>query len=119
MTRSLLPLCGAAIVCGSVLATIPVRAADRSPAAVLKEIDAAKPPNFDATKRSDQAYVQQYIKEMRDAMARRAALIGELYRLDPDNPSVAKLLPERWRALSPMMTGRSDATEIVSELDDV
>jgi thiol-disulfide isomerase/thioredoxin len=112
-------MCGAAIVCGSLAATTPARADDRTPDAILKEIDAITMPVFDPSKRSDQAYVQQYIKESKEAMAHKAALIGELYRTDPENPRLAKLLPERWRALSPMMTGRVDSTELTNELDQI
>jgi thiol-disulfide isomerase/thioredoxin len=119
MNRFLLPMCGAALVCGGLVVTTLARADDRSPDAILKELDAAALPVFDAAKRSDQAYIQQYIKDLRDAMARRAGLIGELYRVDPDNAQLVKLLPERWRAMSPSMSGRPDTRELTSELDRV
>jgi thiol-disulfide isomerase/thioredoxin len=112
-------MCGAAIVCGSLMTTTAARADERSPAAILKEIDAVTMPVLDRSKVTDQAYVQQFIKETKDAMVRKAGLIGELYRADPENPRLATLLPERWRALSPMMTGRPDVTELAAELDEV
>ena len=50
MTQFLLRIAGAAVVYGSLVATIPVRAEDRSPDAILKEIDAVKEPTLDAKK---------------------------------------------------------------------
>jgi thiol-disulfide isomerase/thioredoxin len=119
MKRYLLPICGAAIVCGGLLATTPARSDDRAPDVILKDIDAVATPVFDPSKRSDQAYVQKYIQESKEAMTRKAELIGELYKADSENPRLAQLLPERWRALSPMMTGRPDSTELTKELDAV
>jgi thiol-disulfide isomerase/thioredoxin len=119
MNRYLLPLCGAAMVCGGLMATIPARADDRAPDAILKDIDGVTMPVLDRSKQTDQAYVQQYVKEYKDAVARKAELIGALYRADPENPRLVKLLPERWRALSPMMTGRLDSTELAGELEEV
>src|SRR5947209_16390321 len=118
MTRFLIPMCGAAIVCGSLVATTPARADDRSPEAILKEIDAVKVPTLDPAKRSDRAYVQQYVTELKAAMARKADLIGALYQADPDNPRLAMLLPARWQALSPMMAG-PNAKDLTGELNEV
>src|SRR5689334_7519237 len=100
MNRYLLSMCGAVIVYGSLMANTPARSDDRAPDAILKEIDGIRTPVLDRTKQTDQAYIQQYIKDRNEAMARKAALIGELYRTDPANPRLAKLLPERWQALS-------------------
>jgi thiol-disulfide isomerase/thioredoxin len=118
MKRYLLPICGAAIACSQLPAT-PARAADRAPDAILKDIDAVTNPVFDPSKQADQAYVQRYIEDSRRAIARRAELIAALYQVDPQNPRLAQLLPERWRALSPMMTGRPDVTELTNELNAV
>ena len=43
MTRFLIPMCGAAIVCGSLVATTPARADDRSPEAILIRQDQQPP----------------------------------------------------------------------------
>jgi thiol-disulfide isomerase/thioredoxin len=119
MNRLLFLVFAAAIVCGSLVATTPARSDDRSPDAILKEIDAVPRPAFDASKQKDQAYVQRYIQELKDSLAKRAALIGTLYQVDPENPKLTQLLPERWQALSPMMTGRLDSGELLGELDRV
>src|SRR5262249_42921582 len=109
----------AALFGGGFLTTIPARSDDRSPEAILKEIDAVPQPTLDSSKQNDQAYIQRYVREMRDSMAKRAALIGTLFQVDPDNPRLTKLLPERWRALSPMMTGRPDTGDLSAELERV
>jgi thiol-disulfide isomerase/thioredoxin len=123
MTRFLNWMGAAAVVCGSLLATAtapaPARADDRSPDAILKEIDAVTLPRLDAARREDSAYIRQFITEQRNAQSRRAELIGELYRADPENPKLIRLLPERWTSLSNTAIGRNGANDLIDELNAV
>jgi len=115
MTRFLIRMCGAVVVCGSLLSTVPARGDERPAEAILAEIDAVKTPSFDSSKQKDSAYVQQYIKEQSSSSKRKAALIGELLRTHPDNPRLAQLLPLRWQAMS--TSNPADMMEMMNELN--
>ena len=121
VSRFTIRLHGAVILCGILAAAMPARGDDRS-AAILKEIDAIKLPVFDDSKREDREYVQRHRSERSDAIARKAELIGTLYRADPGNPKLATLLPERWRALAMTVRvsgGMNGAKELTGELNEV
>jgi len=115
MTRILIRMCGAVVICGSLVSTVPARGDDRPASAILTEIDAVKTPSYDSSKRSDNAYIQQFIKDQKDSSARKAALIGELFRAHPDNPRLTQLLPVRWQYLS--TSNPADMVELMNELN--
>jgi thiol-disulfide isomerase/thioredoxin len=119
MTRFLTWTCAAAVVCGSLLATAPADADDRSPDAILKEIDAVTLPRLDAASRQDSAAIREFLTEQRNAQSRRAELIGELYRVDPENPRLIRLLQERWTTLSSTAIGPNGANDLVDEMNAV
>ncbi len=66
---------------------------------ILADINAVKLPALDQTKTKDQAYVRQWIQERTTAMRKRAELIGELYKVAPDDEQTTNLMPERWNSL--------------------
>ena len=119
MTRFTTRVCVAILLCGSLAATAPARAAGRPADVILKQIDAVRVPVFEPNKENDKAYTEQYDKEESAAERRRAPLIGELYRIDPDNPRLVELLPERWRALCVVGGDPDDATDLTGELTAV
>src|SRR6516165_4099138 len=86
-----------------------VLAADRTADEILKELDGVKLPNFDGTKRSDQAYIQQFLKERQEATEKRGTLIKELYKAAPEHEKIPVLLQERWNTLL-MMGPKADET---------
>ncbi len=73
---------------------------DRSPEEILAELHAAVLPaynvNLDAP---NTKYREEYFKQKREVLLRRAELIGELHRVSPDHPAAADYLPERWETL--------------------
>ena len=99
---------------GLVLATA-ARAEDRSAKKILEEIKAVQTPTFDPAQRNDRAAIQKFLAARQEAMAKRAELIGELYKKDPKNAELATLLPERWNGLA--MTGKTD--DVKKEIDDI
>jgi thiol-disulfide isomerase/thioredoxin len=113
---------GATVVCGSLglLATTPApsRSDDRTADVILAEIDAVQEPALDAAKQKNRAYVQQTTRRRKDAAAQKAKLIAELYRVDPANPRLVELLPERWRTRYGQLTGTASARELTGELDE-
>ena len=122
MSRFTIRVCVAVIFAGSLAATMPARGDDRSADAILKEIDAITLPEADLSRVNDKAYIQQFMKQRSEIRVRRAELIGELYRADPDNPRLATLLPVRWRSLSGRMGGPDDnegARDLTGELNEV
>jgi thiol-disulfide isomerase/thioredoxin len=122
MSRFSLRVSGAVILFGSLAATMPSRGDDRSPDAILKEIDSITVPVLDESRAGDRAYNKRFDKEHGEATNRRAPLIGALYRSDPENPKLATLLPERWEALAGMIESPEDkkpAQELTAELNEV
>jgi thiol-disulfide isomerase/thioredoxin len=89
-----------------------VRAEDRPAETILAEIDAVKMPTIPAA-RTQQA-IQKYIAESQKASTARAKLIGELNKVDPKNPKLATLLPQRWQA-----NLMSDGDATMAEVDEV
>jgi thiol-disulfide isomerase/thioredoxin len=113
---------GAVVLCGSLAVTMLARGDDRSPDAILKEIDSIKVPVLDESRANDRAYMERFYREESEATNRRAPLIGALYRSDPENLKLATLLPERWEALAGMIESTEDkkpAQELTAELNDV
>jgi thiol-disulfide isomerase/thioredoxin len=122
MSRVTIRVSGAVILWGSLAATKPALAEDRSADAILKEIDALTLPQPDLSRVQDKAYLGQFMKRRSDIRVRKAELIGGLYRIDPDNPRLVVLLPVRWRWLSGWMAGPDDnvgARDLTGEQNEV
>ena len=122
MLRVMIRLVGVVVLGGSLLSTKPAPAGERSADAILKEIDAIKLPEADPSREEDKAYIRQFMKGRSELRVRRADLIGELYRADPDNPRLPVLLPARWRSFSGRLGGPDDnagARDLTGELDEV
>jgi thiol-disulfide isomerase/thioredoxin len=85
-----------------VAAASVVAADDRTADAILKDLDAAKLPQFDPSKASDRDAIQAFIKERAAVVEKRGDLILELYKADPANEKLVKLLPERWLSVAPV-----------------
>ena len=94
---------GALYLCGTLTAATLALAGDRSADAILKEIEAITLPEADLARVNDKSYLAEFMKRRSEIRVRRAELIAELYRTDPDNPRLAILLPVRWRSLSGRM----------------
>jgi thiol-disulfide isomerase/thioredoxin len=113
---------GAMVLCVSVATTNVVFAQARTASAILKEIDAIKLPVPDLSREDDKTYMRQFMKQRSEIRVRRAELIGELYRIDPDDLRLVVLLPVRWRSLSGRMAGPDDnagTRDLTEELNEV
>jgi thiol-disulfide isomerase/thioredoxin len=113
---------GALFFCAILAATTPSLAGDRSASAILREIEAIKLPEADLTRVNDKAYLSEFMKRRSEIRVRRAELIGELNRTDPDNARLPILLPVRWRSLSGRMAGPDNndgARDLTPELNEV
>ena len=95
MSQFLLRTAAAVAVCGSLATVALSRADDRSSETILAEFGAIKEPASDGAKHKTRAAALQAAKKRKDAAAQKAKLIGELYRVDPQNPKLITLLPER------------------------
>jgi thiol-disulfide isomerase/thioredoxin len=96
------------------------RADERPADQILKDIDEVKLPTLDNSRRSDQNYIREYVKQRTESQKRKAELIGELYRAAPDNPRLAKLLPDRWTTMTPKeVTGEADEILARSKVEDL
>jgi thiol-disulfide isomerase/thioredoxin len=101
-----------------IVCTGPVNAADRPAEAILKEIDAVKPPVLDSKKKDDRAAIRDNQIRRREAAEKRARLIKDLYKVAPEHKRIGALLEERWNTLGMNLEkGRYD--ELVRELDGV
>jgi thiol-disulfide isomerase/thioredoxin len=113
---------GALFLCGSLAATTLALAEDRSAGAILKQIEAITLPEADLSRVNDKAYLSDFMTRRSEIRVRRAELIAELYRTDPDNPRLVTLLPVRWRSLSGRMAGPDNndgARDLTAELNQV
>jgi thiol-disulfide isomerase/thioredoxin len=89
--------------------------APRSAEQILKELDNIKIPSYDASKKNDVAYVSQFLTKLREATEKRASLILELYKADPDHDRIPMLMAERW-SVRPFGLA---ADKLQSEIGDV
>jgi thiol-disulfide isomerase/thioredoxin len=101
---------------GWIVSAGAVLAADRPADQILSDIDAVKVPQYDGTKRGDQAYVREFMTKRQEAASKRATLILELYKAAPEHERIATLLPERWGSMSPF---GPQADELAKEINDV
>jgi thiol-disulfide isomerase/thioredoxin len=67
---------------------------------IMADYKAVALPQPDMSKRGNQAYIQEYLKQRTAAMQKRADLALELYKAQPDHPSVAAMMFERWSTLA-------------------
>jgi hypothetical protein len=122
MSRGMIQMSGAIFLWGSLMAATPSLAGDRTAAAILEEIDAIKLPEADLSREGDKEYLRQFRKQRGELRVRRADLIGELYRVAPDNPKLVFLLPVRWRSFSGRLAGPDDSAgvrDLTGELNEV
>jgi thiol-disulfide isomerase/thioredoxin len=90
--------------------------APRTAETILAEFDGIEMPVFDADRRGEQEYVEQFRAEFMATHHRRNALIREAFLADPEHSRLEELLPERWNALAGWPEFND---EIVSEMDVV
>jgi thiol-disulfide isomerase/thioredoxin len=83
---------------------------------MLAAIKAVKNPAYDASKRDDKAYVEQYVKSVREANAERAKLIWAFYKEYPAHDEAPGLMVQRWNGL---LTKREDLPPVIAEIDGV
>jgi len=88
---------------------------DRSAQQILKELDDVAIPLYEPSKKTDQAYVRQFLARLQEATEKRAALILELYKADPDHVRIPTLMAERW-SIRPYAL---PADKLLKEIDDV
>ena len=91
-------------------------AGDRPAETILKDIESVALPKLDMAKRTDRAYINQYVKAYQEAMTKRSALILELYKADPNHSRIPTLMVERWRSVNP---GDPKFEDIITEIKEV
>ena len=91
-------------------------AGDRTAGQILKEINAVKVPPFDRTRTGDETYVKEHESIRHAQIARRAALILELYNAEPDHERIPALMAERWGSMSAV---GAEADQLKHEVDRV
>jgi thiol-disulfide isomerase/thioredoxin len=80
---------------------------------MLAAIKAVKAPTYDATKKDDKAYVQEYIKGMQSANAERAKLILAFYKEYPSHDEAPNLMAQRWNSIA----NPQNLSEVLAEVD--
>ncbi len=89
--------------------------ADRTADAILKDLESVTMPKQDVSRRNDRAYFREFMAKRQESMAKRAALILELYRTAPNHERIAQLMVERWKSSSAGPNGQ----DVFSEIDQV
>jgi thiol-disulfide isomerase/thioredoxin len=87
---------------------------DRTPDAILKDLDSVEIPKPDAAKWTDPTYKTDFMKKQREALEKRSALALELYKAAPTNERIPKLMAERWTSLS-----RTQGDVVLKEIEEV
>jgi len=96
-------------------ATGAARAEEKSAAQLVKEINGVTMPTLAPAQRQDRAAMLKFRTEYIAALQKKADLIGALYKADPKNDALVKLLPERWNALA--LSNKTD--QVKTEVEDV
>ncbi len=98
-------------------ATGPTAHVERSPQAILADLQAITDPVYDSAKiQADPQAREAYLKARQEAMAKKAPLTLELYKVSPDAPELQKLLPVRWQYLAQAGQRELAITEITAYL---
>ncbi|MCH7793343.1 MAG: hypothetical protein IID31_13815, partial [Planctomycetes bacterium] len=107
MNRIRLTMMSAAVGVAAIVA--PASAQDaRTAEVILAEINALQSPDYDRSKRGDEDYGKEYRQELNAVETTRAALILELYQINPDHEQIETLMPQRWTILARTL-GDTDA----------
>ncbi len=93
---------------------VPAAAADRTAKQITADIEAIKAPDRPEGKTRED--VLKFLENRREADIKKAALILELYQVQPDDSQLIKLLPQRWMILS--QQGDQDET-LKKELNEI
>jgi thiol-disulfide isomerase/thioredoxin len=105
------------VVLGScVVAAGEALGAGRPADAILKDLEAVEMPKLNASKRSDPAYIRDFMTKRQESLKKRAELALELYKTDPNHARVPALMVERWKSFSPTDPKNED---ILSEIEHV
>ncbi len=108
-------------LCGCLAFAAIATAEDRPADKILAEIKAIEMPAR-PTDLTDQAALQNYSMTLRATMQKKADLIGELLKADPENPELATLLPLRWQtlrtSLATIRTLKSEAETVIARSHD-
>lgn len=101
MIRIALVICAVAhgVAAAAPVTSRPSRPAVREAAAIIADLDAVRLPPYDASKRDDATYGQQYAAASREAGLRQAALAKELYDAHPSHPKAGQMMVRRWDLL--------------------
>jgi thiol-disulfide isomerase/thioredoxin len=96
--------------------TAPPVSADQSAQAMLDSYHNLKEPTVDQSRTADQQYVQSFMKEQQDYLARRADLAKQFHDKYPGNPAAMELMQDRWMILAQTGKGQTAITEIDQSL---
>ena len=118
MPKWLLTACAFLALAGWLAPATPVKAEDRTAEKILDELKTVPVPVFDAKNRGDQKAIQEYLASREKASARRAELALELYKTDPENPTLPKLMAERWQSLRFVKFGQG-LNDLTAEIEKV
>lgn len=93
-----------------------VAAADRPAREILSDLNAARIPAYDPSRRAEPGYIEKLQQEFLEMGAKRDALILELFRVDPDHAGLSELMAEHWRRMPP---AGPNELKLKQEIDDV
>ena len=107
--------CFTGLACLWLVAVVPARGEDRTPDAILAELNELKVPTLTASDRSSQQAIQKFFARSQEVSEKRAHLIRELYQADPDHKQIPSLMVERWASLAQ----GGDLDKLCAEIDEV
>lgn len=99
----------------------PVTASDRPESidAYLDAVMAIGEPAFDATRKGERGYLENYRREQHTLYRKKAALLLEACRTYPADPRVPELMNKRWVLLGWNQRPADVAAEVLADVDAV
>lgn len=82
---------------------------------ILQQLKAAQNPAFDQERASDEAYQKEHRAAVKQAIRKRAGLVIQLFREDPEHPALFEYLPKRWAELEQLADNEEELISLFQQ----
>ncbi len=96
------------VFCLLVLAALAPAQITQKAEQIFDQLKAAQNPAFDSSRSEDEAYKKEYRSALKQAIRRRAGLVLQLFKEDPEHPGLFEYLPKRWNDLEQLADSETE-----------